>query len=101
MRIGSVFLSIALLIRPITAAPVTAKDATVTCTVKDVTNDRRPRNVSWKVSVATAKAEMVKAGISHQGKTGYPHAYHNHQKLNWSVATCKKTNIDLLEYPVF
>ncbi|RAH84635.1 hypothetical protein BO86DRAFT_306603, partial [Aspergillus japonicus CBS 114.51] len=56
---------------------------------------------SWKVSVATAKVEMEKAGISHQGKTGYPHPYHNHQKLNWSVATCKKANIDLLEYPVF
>lgn len=49
----------------------------------------------------TAKAEMEKAGISRQGKTGYPHPYLNHQRLDWSVGTCKKTNIDLLEYPVF
>lgn len=56
---------------------------------------------TWTVSVVTAKAEMHKAGISTQGKSGYPHPYRNHDKLDWTVVTCKKTNIDLLEYPIF
>ncbi|PYH89054.1 hypothetical protein BO71DRAFT_337556, partial [Aspergillus ellipticus CBS 707.79] len=56
---------------------------------------------TWRISVATAESQMKKAGISTQGKTGYPHPYLNHDDLAWTVATCRKTNIDLLEYPVF
>ncbi|PWY83415.1 hypothetical protein BO70DRAFT_352273 [Aspergillus heteromorphus CBS 117.55] len=78
------------------ASPIAAE--TITCTGKDTSTKK---NKSWKVSVETAKEEMKKAGISTQGRTGYPHAYRNFQGLDWSVATCKKTNIDLLEYPVF
>lgn len=41
------------------------------------------------------------AGVKGADKTGYPHAYGNGDKIERDPAACKKTNVDLLEYPVF
>lgn len=47
------------------------------------------------------KKLVQKAGVKGADKTGYLRAYGNGKKLEWDPAACKKTNIDLLEYPVF
>ncbi|OJJ79873.1 uncharacterized protein ASPGLDRAFT_29426 [Aspergillus glaucus CBS 516.65] len=103
MHFFNVILPLALLASPIFATPVDLEaraGETVRCTATDTTKAKHTSK-TWTVSVDEAKKLVQKAGVKGADKTGYPHAYRNGEKLEWDPAACKKTNIDLLEYPVF
>ncbi|KAJ5087921.1 hypothetical protein N7456_011537 [Penicillium angulare] len=118
MHFFNAFLPIALLATPIFASPVdidaragilearagdleARAGPTVTCRATDKTNAKKTSTKSFTVEVDVAKDLVKSLGVNHKDSTGYPHAYTNKDKLTWNEAACKKTNIDLLEYPVF
>ncbi|BCR86847.1 uncharacterized protein ACHE_30834S [Aspergillus chevalieri] len=103
MHLFSILIPLALLTSPILATPVDLEaraGGTVRCTATN-TSKSKHTSKSWTVSVEDAKNLVQRAGVKGADKTGYPHAFGNADKLQWDPAACKKTNIDLLEYPVF